>query len=60
MFFSITESLLRKTKTHVPCIGKQILYHWTTREVPGKDLAFDSYGCMHSFTHAFIHPADVY
>ena len=20
--------------THVPCIGRQILYHWTTREVP--------------------------
>ena len=21
-------------RTRVPCIGRQILYHWTTREVP--------------------------
>ena len=23
-----------RDQTHVPCIGRQILYHWTTREVP--------------------------
>ena len=23
-------------QTHVPCIGRQILYHWTTTEVPGR------------------------
>ena len=22
-------------QTHIPCIGRQILNHWTTREVPG-------------------------
>ena len=23
-----------RDRTHVPCIGRRILYHWTTREVP--------------------------
>ena len=23
-----------RDRTHLPCIGRQILYHWTTREVP--------------------------
>ena len=23
-----------RDRTHVPCIGRQILDHWTTREVP--------------------------
>ena len=23
-----------RDRTHVPCIGRQILYHWTTRDVP--------------------------
>ena len=23
-----------RDQTHVPCIGRQILNHWTTREVP--------------------------
>ena len=27
-------SSLTRDRTHVPCIGRQILYHWTTREVP--------------------------
>ena len=27
-------SFLTGDRTHVPCIGRQILYHWTTREVP--------------------------
>ena len=25
---------LTRDGTHVPCIGRQILNHWTTREVP--------------------------
>ena len=31
-------SSLTRGQTLVPCIGKQILNHWTTREVPGKTL----------------------
>ena len=27
-------SSLTRDWTHVPCIGRLILYHWTTREVP--------------------------
>ena len=27
-------SSLTRDRTHVPCIGRRILYHWTTREVP--------------------------
>ena len=27
-------SFLTRDQTHVPCIGRQILNHWTTREVP--------------------------
>ena len=23
-----------RDRTHVPCIGRRILYHWTTRQVP--------------------------
>ena len=30
--------------THVPCIGRQILHHWTTREV--LPLAFKIYLCF--------------
>ena len=30
------ESSQSKDRTHVPCIGKQILNHWTTSEVPRK------------------------
>ena len=26
-------SLIRD-RTHIPCVGRQILNHWTTREVP--------------------------
>ena len=25
-----------RAQTHIPCIRRQILYHWTTREVPAK------------------------
>ena len=28
------QSFRTRDRTHVPCIGKQILHHWTTREVP--------------------------
>ena len=28
-------SSLTRARTHIPCIGRQILNHWTTREVPG-------------------------
>ena len=28
------ESSLTRDGTHVSCIGRRILYHWTTREVP--------------------------
>ena len=31
-------SSLTRDQTLVPCIGKRILNHWTTREVPGKTL----------------------
>ena len=31
-------SSLTRDQTLVPCIGKQILNHWATREVPGKTL----------------------
>ena len=34
-------SSLTRDQTHVPCIGRQILNHWTTREVPVK-VIFDS------------------
>ena len=27
-------SSLTKGQTHIPCIGRQVLNHWTTREVP--------------------------
>ena len=27
-------SSLTRDRTHIPCIAKQILNHWTTREVP--------------------------
>ena len=27
-------SSLTRDRTRVPCIGRQIVYHWTTREVP--------------------------
>ena len=31
--------------THVPCTGRQILHHWTTREVPGiRFLTFKFWG----------------
>ena len=32
------ESSQTRDQTHVPCIGRRILNHWTTREVP--DLGF--------------------
>ena len=31
-------SSLTRDQTLVPCVGKRILNHWTTREVPGKTL----------------------
>ena len=33
-----------RDRPHIPCIGKRILYHWTTREVP-----------RHYFYHLFRH-----
>ena len=35
------ESSPTRDQTHVPCIGKQILNHWTTREVPGVSFKGD-------------------
>ena len=35
------ESSQTRDQTHVPCIGRQILYHWTTREFPD-DLFLES------------------
>ena len=29
-----------RDRTLVLCIGKQILHHWTTREVPGQNFRF--------------------
>ena len=28
-------SSLTRDRTYVPCVVRQILYHWTTRKVPG-------------------------
>ena len=28
-------SSLTKDQTHIPCVGRQSLNHWTAREVPG-------------------------
>ena len=36
-----------RDRTRVPCIGRQILYHWTTREVPGQYFKID---ISYSFT----------
>ena len=33
-----------RDRTHASCIGRQILYHWTTRE-----------GCMMSYIHVCVH-----
>ena len=30
----VTESFLTRDQTHVPCIGREILYYWTTSKVP--------------------------
>ena len=30
----VDNSSLTRDQTHVPCIARQILNHWTTREVP--------------------------
>ena len=32
-----------RDRTHVPCIGRQILNHWTTREVPGCLLLIENH-----------------
>ena len=37
------ESPRTRDQTHVLCIGRQVLYHWTTREVPL--CAFETQGC---------------
>ena len=37
------ESSQTRDRTHVPCISRQILDHWTTREVP-----------RHAFTTVFL------
>ena len=39
------ESPQSRDRTHVPCIGRQILDHWTTREVQPRELlhTLDSY-----------------
>ena len=29
----LTSTKLTRDQTHVPCIGRQILNHWTTREI---------------------------
>ena len=33
-------NFLTKDRTHVLCIGKQILNHWTTKDVPSQPLNF--------------------
>ena len=44
--------------TRVPCIARQILNHWTTKEVPGyeslKTLSTSSKFILHSFIYSFI------
>ena len=52
-------SSMTKDRTHVPCIVRQILYHWTTREVPNifsLYLIFDSLinMCLGVFLFGFI------
>ena len=31
-------SALTRDQIHIPCIGRQIINHWTTREVPSFSL----------------------
>ena len=31
--FSVAHGIFPRDRTHVSCIGRQILNHWTTREV---------------------------
>ena len=37
----VTESSWTKDRTHVACIGRRILYHWTSREVTDTELFSD-------------------
>ena len=37
-----------RARTHVPCIGRQILYHCTTREVP-VDFSYEAFIVLRSF-----------
>ena len=40
------ESFRTKDRTHVPCIGRQVLSHCTTREVPKVGFKLWSWGNM--------------
>ena len=40
------ESSQTKDQTHVFCIGRWVLNHWTTSEVPGYFLNFLSIDCL--------------
>ena len=33
-----------RDQTHIPCIAKQILDHWTMRDVPGQLFKFHIWG----------------
>ena len=37
---------LTRDRTCVPCIVRQILYHWTTREVPGQKVLIERDVCQ--------------
>ena len=39
-------SSLTRDRTHIPCIVRQILYHWTIREVPGRRILFFWFVCL--------------
>ena len=42
-----------RNRTHIPCIARQPLSHWTTSEVPGR-FFFETMNCNTAFSN--IHP----
>ena len=53
------ESSRSRDQTHVPCTGRQILNHWTTREVPGshlRDETLEAQGTRGQDIHLMVPP----
>ena len=54
------ESSQTRNPTHIPCMGRRILNHWTTREVPSSNFLFDKFtvGSLHigqNIQHVILH-----